>query len=535
MSQFVVVGSGASGVHFALTLLKKGHDVQMFDIGHDKAPPVREGDGLNAVKEALDDPVAYFLGPRYEAVTYGDSQSDFYSFPPSKRHVFSRPPEMPFKTKGFAPLISFARGGLGEVWTSGVYPFNDDELSDFPIAYPDLRPGYEEVARRIGVTGEDDALARFMPVHDHMMSPLRLDVHSESLLSTYARHRDEFARKYGCYLGRSRVAVLTADLGARVACDYLGRCIWGCPSQSFYTPSITLDECMTYPNFTYVPQMCVSHFACNGAGRVDRVVARPVGGGSEQAFPVEKLALAAGTMCTARIFLESVRREGGECAELHGLMDNRQILVPFVNLAMIGKAYDPESYQYHLLALGIEGDEPKDYVHGQITCLTTALVHPIIQKIPFDLRTAVGVFRNMRSGLGILNVNFADTRRHGNMIALEHNGKGESTFHVIYRPEPNEKQRMAKYMRKVKKAMRRLRCIVPPGTPRVREKGASVHYAGTLPMSTERKRFSTSPQCESHDFENLYIVDGSTYPFLPAKNITFTLMANAVRVAESIA
>jgi choline dehydrogenase-like flavoprotein len=90
-------------------------------------------------------------------------------------------------------------------------------------------------------------------------------------------------------------------------------------------------------------------------------------------------------------------------------------------------------------------------------------------------------------------------------------------------------------MRKVKKAMRRLRCIVPPGTPRVREKGASVHYAGTLPMSTERKRFSTSPQCESHDFENLYIVDGSTYPFLPAKNITFTLMANAVRVAESIA
>ena len=30
------------------------------------------------------------------------------------------------------------------------------------------------------------------------------------------------------------------------------------------------------------------------------------------------------------------------------------------------------------------------------------------------------------------------------------------------------------------------------------------------------------------------IVDGSIMPFLPAKNLTFTLMANAVRVAESI-
>ena len=36
---------------------------------------------------------------------------------------------------------------------------------------------------------------------------------------------------------------------------------------------------------------------------------------------------------------------------------------------------------------------------------------------------------------------------------------------------------------------------------------------------------------QSHDFENLYLVDGVTFPFLPAKNLTFTLMANAARIA----
>ena len=51
-------------------------------------------------------------------------------------------------------------------------------------------------------------------------------------------------------------------------------------------------------------------------------------------------------------------------------------------------------------------------------------------------------------------------------------------------------------------------------------------------MSTKKIMHTSSKYCQSHDFDNLYIVDGTTFPFLPAKNITFTLMANAIRVAD---
>ena len=37
----------------------------------------------------------------------------------------------------------------------------------------------------------------------------------------------------------------------------------------------------------------------------------------------------------------------------------------------------------------------------------------------------------------------------------------------------------------------------------------------------------------SRDVENLYFADGSTFPDLPAKNLTFSLMANATRIAEA--
>jgi choline dehydrogenase-like flavoprotein len=58
-----------------------------------------------------------------------------------------------------------------------------------------------------------------------------------------------------------------------------------------------------------------------------------------------------------------------------------------------------------------------------------------------------------------------------------------------------------------------------------------VHYAGVIPMTSSGGQWTTDVRCRSRDFPNLLLVDGSTFPFHPAKNLTFTLMANATRVA----
>ena len=88
-------------------------------------------------------------------------------------------------------------------------------------------------------------------------------------------------------------------------------------------------------------------------------------------------------------------------------------------------------------------------------------------------------------------------------------------------------------IKKTKKALMKLGCFAPSGMIHIRPMGASVHYSGTIPMASANGTYSTTANCQSHDFENLYFVDGTTFPFLPAKNLTFTLMANAVRIAEN--
>ena len=534
MEQVVIVGSGASGVHFAQSLLEKKYQVVMLDVGHEKPEILNPDDSFTDLKYNLNDPVRYFLGEKFESVIYPDDESEYYGFPPSKNFVFRKPLQFSYKSAGFSPLFSFAKGGLAEVWTGGVYPLNDSELSDFPFSYKDILPWYNECAGRIGVSGEMDDLSNFLPFHDNIMDPLTLDEHSALILSKYKERKSYLNKRLKCYLGRSRIAALSKDHNKRKACTYNGRCLWGCPSGALYTPSMTLGACCNHPNFKYIPNMYVTHFVVNKKRRITHVIAEYLKNGQQQSFSLDKLVLAAGTLATSKIFLESIFKNSGEIIRLNGLMDNRQVLVPFVNLKMVGKPYHPESYQYHQIAVGFESENPKEYVHGQLTTLKSALIHPIVQNIPFDLKNSTFVFRNLHSALGVINLNFSDFRRENNYVTLIRNKTSSSSrLFINYTPSSFEPAILKKTIKTLKKAIFELGCIVPPGMTYIRPMGASVHYSGTIPMTKGQTQYTTSENCQSHDFENLFIVDGTSFPFLPAKNLTFSLMANAIRVANN--
>jgi choline dehydrogenase-like flavoprotein len=538
MKRVVVIGSGASGVHFALTLLRKGYAVTMFDVGNGRPKVELRQAGFNALKSELDDPARYFLGEHFESVVYPGSETDYYTkyygVPPTKNFVFSKPSGSRVESQGFEPLLSFARGGLAEAWTAGAYPLNDDDLRDFPIDYADLAPYYDEVAERIGINGADDDLARFYPVHANLLEPLELDAHSDLLVRQYTSRAARINGKLSCYLGRSRIATLTRSKPDRSPCVYCGRCLWGCPSAALYTPSLTLSECMSFDEFDYRPRSLVSHFTYGKARNLQQLHVKAGNGVEQIDLNGARVVLAAGTLSTSRIFLESIYQSTGDLPTLSGLMDNRQVLVPFVNPWMFGNACSTDSYQYHQLAVGIDGGPGGDYVHGQITTLKSAIIHPIVANAPLSLRASITAFRNMRAGLGVVNLNLCDRRRDSNFVALERdNDRGGTKLRINYQPDANEPRVIDQAVKRVKSVLRELGCFVPPGMVHVRPMGASVHYTGTVPMSRVSAPLTASCLGESHDFPEVTFVDGTTFPFLPAKNVTFSLMANAVRIADT--
>jgi hypothetical protein len=522
-------------VHFALTALERGHQVTMLDVGKERPSAVLPEATFDELKERLPDPAAYFLGAMSEGVVYPSSTDSYYGHPPSKQYVFDVPSGFAVHPGEMKPHFSFARGGLAEAWTAGTYAFNQSDLSEFPVAYDVMRRCYAEVAARIGIGGQRDDLERFIPLDGEYLSPLPLDPHSEHLWLAYQARRERLQNRLGFYLGRSRVATLSRPYRGREACDQLGRCLWGCPSQSIYSPAVTLRECLGHSGFHYEPGLLVRHFDYDPDGRVSRLVARRLADGGTVAFGGELFALAAGALPTSKIVLDSIFRRTGRIGVMPGLMDNRQVHVPFLTPAMIGTEMQTASYQFHHLAFGLERPSAQDYVHGQITTLKAASVHPIVQTLPTGVRDGLAIFRNLRAGLGVANVNLSDYRRENSFLTVRPiEGSEETELVIRYADGPEEPAEVKRAVRVVKGALRALGCFVPPGMTRILPKGFSVHYAGTMPMSVIPGAFTCSAEGRSHAFNNLYIVDGASFPFLPSKNLTFTLMANAIRVAEGI-
>ena len=517
-----------------MTALERGHQVVMLDVGHERPAAVAPEADFDGLKEQLEDPVGYFLGPSGEAVVYPGPAAKFYGFPPSKSYVFASPASFSSENTGFEPVTSFAAGGLAEAWTGGVYALNDSELADFPFDHVQLEPHYRTVARRIGISAADDDLARFTPMSPEYQPALDPDSHTSLLLERYARRREGMNRKLGFYLGRSRVAVLSREQDGRKACDYLGRCLWGCPRESLYAPGMTLRLLQKNPRFRYVAGVWVDHFTSE-SGRITGMVAQPLAGGERVPFTADHYVLAAGTLCSSRIVLDSIYRATGKVIELTGLMDNRQLMVPFLTLPMLGRPVSTHTYQFHQLALGIEGKRPDEYIHGQMTALKAASVHPIVHSMPVDMRSALAVFRATHAALGVANVWLHDRRREENVLTVRPTGEGGRTSMAIrYSPSADDAGRVRHALATVKKALWKLGALVPPGMTKILPLGSSIHYAGTLPMSREARPLTASPDCRSHDFSNLILADGATFPFLPAKNLTYTLMANAVRVASTL-
>ena len=534
MKHVVVVGSGASGVHFAQTALEHGARVTMLDVWRSGLAPELPEASFDELKRSHADPARYFLGTNFEGVLFPGHAGEYYGFPPHKSYVFAGLDRFRSRASGFAPLTSFARGGLAEAWTGGSFPFNAAEMRDFPVDFAQFAPHYGRIAARIGINGAEDDLARFVPVHEHLAPPLELDEHSKLLLERYGSVRERMRSELRVHWGRSRGATRSDDRAGRQGCKHLGRCLWGCPREALYTPSLTLRELRQHAGFTYRDGVFATRVEADASNRVRAVHVLELASGRSERVEAETLVLAAGTLASAKLFLDSLRAHGGSAPALAGLMDNRQVLLPFVNLGMLRRRFEPKSYQYHQLAMGLERDDPRHYVHGLVTTLKTALIHPIVQSVPFDLASALWIFRNAHASLGLVNVNLHDERRPECRVEIEPDGE-RSRLVVTYTPSRDEPERMRSALAVVRKSLSRLGCVVPPGMAHVRPMGASVHYAGVLPMSAERRPLTTSPICESHDLAGLFLADGCTFPFLPAKNLTFTLMANADRIAGAVA
>lgn len=524
----IVVGSGPAGANAAAALVERGRRVLMLDYGDtdDRYAQLIPPRTFREIRESDEEQHRYFLGDDFEGVPLGPLSTGAQLTPPRVHVTASAKREMPVVSEDFRVAESLALGGLGGAWGAGVFPFDDEELSDWPISLADLLPHYDAVARRIGISVADDDLERFFGRPRAAMPPLEVDSNADAVLRAYSRKRERLNGE-GFFLGRTPLAVCTERLRDRGPESYRDMDFWTDIDRSVYRPRWTIAELQSDARglFDYQHGLFVRRFEETQDG-VNVVASRR--DGSEATFRAPALLLGAGTLSTARIVLRSLSQRRRRVP----LLCNPYTYAPLVNLPMLGREARDRRHSLAQLSAFYQPDLARGgrgAVQAQLYSWRTLLTFRLMKEAPIAHRESLRIMRLLMTAFGVLGIHHEDRRTERKHCLL----RDDDRLEIHYALDADERARIESNERAILAGFRDLGCWtikrVHPGN------GSSIHYAGTFPMSGDAKDGTTDAEGRLAGTRAVYLVDGSSFPYLPAKGLTFTIMANADRVASRLA
>lgn len=520
MDEDIIVGSGPAGVAAAHALLAGGRKVRMLDAGETLEPERADrlhrmgAQSPDAWTEADLDAVR---GPRRAAQTDGMRPygSDF-----AVRDIIDLPGASPQKA-GFGLRPSFALGGLSNGWGAATAPYRIEDIQDWPEAARDLAPHYRAVSLFMPIAARDDGLQDVFPLwRPDSHAPLPLSSTAAELLFRLERRSDELARA-GVRFGQARQAV-------RTGCRTCGMCLYGCPYKLIFNAGAAVTELQARPDFSYEPDLLVVGFEeQNGRVRV-RSIRR---GGSETAVHEgARLFVAAGVLPTAKLVLSQSAFAGQALT----LLDSQQMLLPMLHQWKVAAGFDDE--QRHTLT--------QAFVEIMDSHVSSRTVHVQIYTFndlfPLDMRRRFGrwagalapaidaVCRRLVVAQAFLH---SDESARIRLRLVR--GDGAERLECLPEAAPSTAAILDRVKRKISSAVGPAGLHAISSQARVGVPGSSFHCGGTLPMRDSPSHGETDVFGRPAGFSKVHIVDASVLPSIPATTITFSVMANAHRIAST--
>jgi hypothetical protein len=519
----VIVGSGPSGVQAAVEAVSTGARVALVDIGEtdDKYKSLIPDIPFSELRQTDQNQHEYLLGDA-DAALANLSRAGAHLTPPRQYMIRGMDALFGFESESFFPLQSTSAGGLGVSWGANVFGLEDFELDRIGLPSEALKKYYQAVAADVGVSAPSDSFGDFLAPWDCRQPALPPDTNARSILQRYAKSQAKYEQT-GFRLGQSALAMLSQDLGERRANRLTDMDFYGDINWSVYRPQFTLATLLKSENFTYLTKRKAIRFQ-ETEQHVELLCENIPTGQSETVF-CRRLILAAGAINSGRLTLASQPQFGNKLP----ILCNPNHWVAAINLSMLGRPAAEARHSLAQLTALQQMDLPeKDYALAQFYSYRSLLHFRMLRSIPLPPRQGVTFLRLIATALTCVNLHFSDSPADTKSIEL----KGDRLI-GRYEHTPAQKLKLQKAERMLLRRLVGLRCI-PMGVARPAN-GASIHYAGTLPISKTDEPFHCGADGKLYRTSNVYVADGATWNFLPAKGLTFTLMANARRIAAIVA
>lgn len=513
-SEFLIVGSGPAGAMAAWAL--RGRNVRVVDVGLTApASPPRLDRNIFDLRREID--LTPYLGlPRPNAA----KPVSLKLRAPALDFVIRGSEEWaPLLSETFQPVISLAKGGFGNAWGAGVYRFGADDLRGFPISARDLAPHYDEVSRHIGISGAQDDLAEEFGEEPALQPPLRMSRNCAVILDRYERTRSRM-QALGARFGRARLAVLSQPHRGREPYAYRSLEFVQTGDPAAYNPALTVEELRAEGAISYEPGWFARRFRETGSGV--ELDADSIAGTGPVTFRARKLILAAGALNSARIVLASARDHEWRLP----LLDNPMTVLPLFHAPAIGAAIETGASGLAQLNAVFDPQHFGAKYQASIYGGTGAPMSEFLPKLPFSLDINRRLLRYLMPAISLAMVFHPADPGPGQWLRL----RGDDALEAGYewRPDPALASRAAR-------VFSALGCLAFAAIAQHAGPGQGIHYAGTLPMRESPGRHELDRDGRLSGARVVYVCDGACFPRLPSKNLTFTIMANAHRIASGLA
>jgi len=524
MKDVLIIGSGLSGTFAALQLAERGIKSFMVDVGF--KPPIEM-----PVKENLYDfcekngCLDLMIGKNFEGLRNLDREQKPIPVKltaPRMDFVTNRSRELsPVRETDFYLVQSFAQGGLANAWGAGVMRFTSRDLDGFPLKAHELAPYYDRLTKEMGICGENDDLTRYFGEDHLLQKPLRLSKNASAIYKKYLEKKQRL-NKRGVFIGRPRLAVLTEEADGRGACEYDNLEFWQPHLPYLYYPSLTLEKLIDRGDLEYRTGLLArSWHRRNGTIVVE---AASVQDQKRISLECKKLVLAAGAVGSAKLALASRNDFKSKLT----LLDNKAIQFPLLVPKRIGKRLEKSSFGLTQLSFVYDPAPIQDYFQGSLLDLISPARAEFFSNFPFAAADNIKMIKYFLPAMMVLQLYLPATPETGASLSLIHDGRLE----IVGRKGKVDKG----FIREIIRIFRILGVHTTNFLVVRLANGLGIHYAGTLPMVERPKNpYQCSRFGELYGEPGVYVVDGSVFPRLSAKNFSFAVMANAMRIADHVA
>jgi choline dehydrogenase-like flavoprotein len=432
---------------------------------------------------------------------------------------------------------------------------------DWPITYDDLKPYYDSIDRYIGLFGSNEGLPNdpdgiFQPPPKPRCYELLIKQASERL-------------NIRCI--PIRLSILTQPLNGRPACHYCGQCGRACAAHAnFSSPSVLIPPALATKRLTIVTNAMAREVTVGEDGLATGVTYIDKTTGRENHARARIVVMAASACETARLLLNSKSSrfpQGlGNSSGVVGkyLTDTTGTGVSgFIPKMMNGVPHNEDGASGSHLYMPWWGDNKKlDFPRGYHIELGGG------RRMPgFGILGGVHRYNGTEVGGGMLagggygkklkddyrrfygaTVNFAG---RGEMIPNENSyceidptvvdrwGIPVLRFHWKW---PDHELKQVKHMQETFRAIIDEMGGMPLSPMPTAEQGYGIepggriiHEVGCVRMGHDPKTSVLNSNCQSHDCRNLFLTDGGPFVTNPDKNVTWTILALAMRTSEYIA